>query len=190
MGCHVVMEESDFCLCVHPATRLPINFKDHDGTVTGSFHETQVGLDHLALAVADRDELERWSDWLARHDVSLSEITETDLGHHLNLRAPDDIAIELFVSSSKTSQPPSDCLKPVQARKIRSSADECVPAGADRRAGCVVTDSAGWRPWPNGSRVGRRCTAADAGWISVAGSQNRLAARSEPGSRRGRRLSS
>jgi len=104
MGCHVVMEESDFCLCVHPATRLPISFKDHDGTVTGSFDETRIGLDHLALAVADRDELERWSAWLARHDICASEISETDLGHHLNLRAPDNVAIELFVIKENTAR--------------------------------------------------------------------------------------
>ena len=97
MGCDVVMEESDFCLCVEPNTRLPISFKDHDGSVTGVFDETRVGLDHLALAVADRGELERWSAWLAHHSVPHSDITETDLGHHLNLRAPDHVAIELFV---------------------------------------------------------------------------------------------
>jgi glyoxylase I family protein len=96
MGCNVVMEESDFCLCVEPRTGLPISFKDHDGTVSGAFDESSVGLDHLALAVSDRDELERWRDWLDDHGVPQSGITETDLGHHLNLRAPDNIAIELF----------------------------------------------------------------------------------------------
>src|SRR5262249_32349942 len=96
IGCQVVMEESDFCLCVEPSTKLPISFKDHDGTVSGSFDETNVGLDHLALSVADSAELQAWLTWLDRHDVPHSDITETDLGHHLNLRAPDDIAIELF----------------------------------------------------------------------------------------------
>jgi glyoxylase I family protein len=83
------MEESDFCLVLEPRTKLPIRFKDHDGTVTGKFDETAVGLDHLALSVTDRAELENWCGWLAQHEVSYSEITETDLGHHLNLGAPD-----------------------------------------------------------------------------------------------------
>ena len=104
MGCQVVMEESDFCLCVEPDTRLPISFKDHDGTVSGVFDETNVGLDHLALAVRDRDELERWPRWLAQHGIAHSDITQTDLGHHLNLRAPDNVAIELFAIKEQVAK--------------------------------------------------------------------------------------
>jgi glyoxylase I family protein len=96
MGFRVVMETPDFCFCVHPVTEIAISVKDHEGTVTGSFDETRVGLDHVALGVADRAELERWRDWLAENDVSQSEIVETEFGHHLNLRAPDNVAVELF----------------------------------------------------------------------------------------------
>jgi glyoxylase I family protein len=97
MGFRIVMEAPGFCLCVHPASELGISIKDHDGAVTGTFDETRIGLDHLALAVADRGELERWRDWLAEHDVTQSEIVESEFAHHLNLRAPDNVAIELFV---------------------------------------------------------------------------------------------
>ena len=104
MGCQVVMEESDFCLCVEPRTGLPVSFKDHDGTVSGSFDETNVGLDHLALSVAGRAELEGWLAWMDQHDVPHSDITETDLGHHLNFRAPDNIAIELFAIKAHVAE--------------------------------------------------------------------------------------
>jgi glyoxylase I family protein len=97
MGLSVVMEVSDFCLCVHPPTRLAIGFKDHDGATTGSFDPIRPGLDHLALAVDDVEELARWADHLSAFDVPFSPIQETDLGSHLNLRAPDEIAVELFV---------------------------------------------------------------------------------------------
>lgn len=96
--------ESDFCLCVEPRTGLPVSFKDHDGTVSGSFDETNVGLDHLALSVADRAELEGWLAWMDQHDVPHSDITETDLGHHLNFRAPDNIAIELFAIKAHVAE--------------------------------------------------------------------------------------
>ncbi|MFC4786090.1 VOC family protein [Nocardioides sp. MAHUQ-72] len=96
MGCEQVMRESDFCLCLHRGAGLAVSFKDHDGSVSGTFDETRVGLDHLALAVTDRSELERWADHLRAHDVPFSDIAETDLGHHLNLRAPDGVAVELF----------------------------------------------------------------------------------------------
>ena len=97
MGCPVVMEVEDVCLCMHPGSQLAIGFRNHEGAATGPFDETRVGLDHLALRVSGREELERWREWLQHHDVPYSDIVETDLGHHLNLRAPDNVAIELFV---------------------------------------------------------------------------------------------
>jgi glyoxylase I family protein len=39
----------------------------------------------------------RWAEHLSAHNAECSEIEETDLGHHLNLRAPERIPIELFV---------------------------------------------------------------------------------------------
>jgi hypothetical protein len=62
MGCDVVMEESDFCLCVEPRTGLPISFKDTTARCSVPSTSRALGLDHLALAVSDRDELERWRD--------------------------------------------------------------------------------------------------------------------------------
>lgn len=54
------------------------------------------GLDHLALAVAGVTELEQWRDWLSDQQVERSPTEETELSHHLNLRAPDNVAIELL----------------------------------------------------------------------------------------------
>ena len=54
-------------------------------------------MDHIALAVPSVADLEEWTTWLDRHDVEHSEVVESDLGHHLNLRAPYRIAVELFV---------------------------------------------------------------------------------------------
>jgi hypothetical protein len=53
------MEESDFCLCLHRASGTGLAFKNHDGTVSGRFDDTRVGLDHLAFAVATREEMEK-----------------------------------------------------------------------------------------------------------------------------------
>ena len=84
-------------MCVHRGSRTVVGFRDHAGTVTGSFDETHVGMDHLALAVSSVAALEEWPAWLDQHDVEHSEVVQSDLGHHLNLRAPDRIAVELFV---------------------------------------------------------------------------------------------
>ena len=97
MGFDVGIEVPGATVCVHRGSGTVVGFRDHAGTVTGAFDETHVGMDHLALAVSSVGALEEWAAWLDRHDVEHSEVVESDLGHHLNLRAPDGIAVELFV---------------------------------------------------------------------------------------------
>jgi glyoxylase I family protein len=97
MGFEVGIEVPGATVCVHRGSRTVVGFRDHGGTVTGSFDETRVGMDHIALAVSSVADLEEWTAWLDHHDVEHSEVVESDLGYHLNLRAPDNIAVELFV---------------------------------------------------------------------------------------------
>ena len=97
MGFDVGIEATGATVCVHRPSGTVVGFRDHAGTVTGSFDETRVGMDHVALGVASVADLEEWAAWLDQHDVEHSEVVESDLGHHLNLRAPDRIAVELFV---------------------------------------------------------------------------------------------
>ena len=81
----------------HREARIAVVLTDHDGTVQDRFDEHHPGLDHLALAVADLDDLERWRATLDEHGVPHSGLIESDGGWHLNLRAPGDFPIELFV---------------------------------------------------------------------------------------------
>jgi glyoxylase I family protein len=103
MGFEVGIEAPGATVCVHRASRTVVGFRDHAGTVTGSFDETRVGMDHIALAVSSVADLEEWIAWLDQHDVEHSDVVESDLGHHLNLRAPDRIAVELFVLKSEVA---------------------------------------------------------------------------------------
>ena len=80
-----------------PSSKLAIGLTNQQGQVAGSFDERRVGLDHLALAVADVATLQRWERRLTELDVPHSAITTSDAGNHLNLRAPDNFPIELFV---------------------------------------------------------------------------------------------
>jgi catechol 2,3-dioxygenase-like lactoylglutathione lyase family enzyme len=66
---------------------------------TGSFSPSVPGLDHLALGVSDLAELEQWAAHFDFKAVTFSPIEESEFGHHLNVRAPDGIAVELFVLS-------------------------------------------------------------------------------------------
>jgi catechol 2,3-dioxygenase-like lactoylglutathione lyase family enzyme len=97
MGFEVAIEVPGACVCVHRGSGAVVGFRDHAGAATGPFDETRVGMDHIALAVSSVAGLDEWSAWLDEHDVTHSDVAESDLGHHLNLRAPENIAVELFV---------------------------------------------------------------------------------------------
>jgi len=97
MGFRCVIQAEDLCMVWQPEARLAIGLTTHGGSAVGSFDESRVGLDHLALAVQDLPTLEAWVLRFDELSVQHSSITQTDAGHHLNVRAPDAIAIELFV---------------------------------------------------------------------------------------------
>lgn len=67
----------------------------HPEAASGRFSELATGLDHLGFAAADRAELEEWEARLDELGVEHSPITDVPLGHHLNFRDPDGIALEL-----------------------------------------------------------------------------------------------
>ena len=97
MGFDVVVDDAASCFVLDRGAGLAVILSDHDQHVADDFDEHRTGLDHLALAVSDAACLRSWQQRLHRLGVAHSPITETDAGHHLNLRAPDDLPIELFV---------------------------------------------------------------------------------------------
>jgi len=99
IGLPVVLEAPNFFMCLHTPTMTAIACKVHEGAETGSFNPSVPGLDHLALGVSDLAELEQWAAHLVSKAVALSPIQESEFGHHLNVQAPDGIAVELFVLS-------------------------------------------------------------------------------------------
>lgn len=97
MGFETFAEDPRYRFLIHRGAHLGLSVSDHESAVTGPFDELRTGLDHLALAVPDIESLRSWEQRLTTLGVPNSGITETDAGHHLNLRAPDDVPLELFV---------------------------------------------------------------------------------------------
>jgi hypothetical protein len=62
-----------------------------------------VGLDHLALDVDGIDALHTWETTLDASNVVRSPIVESPFGWHLNVRAPDNIAVELLAMKPQAS---------------------------------------------------------------------------------------
>jgi len=97
MGFRTLVDGDEFCMLFEPSAKLAIGFTTNQGQAAGPFDEWHVGLDHLGLAVADLDTLIAWERRLTEFDVPHAPITQSDAGHHLNLRGPENFPVELFV---------------------------------------------------------------------------------------------
>lgn len=67
-----------------------------DGSPDG-FDHRRVGLDHLAIKVADEAELDRWITHLDELGVAHSPVRVLDNGRFVSLEDPDGIQLELWV---------------------------------------------------------------------------------------------
>ncbi|MDQ3646623.1 MAG: VOC family protein [Actinomycetota bacterium] len=73
-----------------------LGLRQHPSGSGEPFSETTTGLDHLALGVSSRTELEEWAATFEDKGVTYSPIQDVPYGHVLNFRDPDNIALELF----------------------------------------------------------------------------------------------
>jgi glyoxylase I family protein len=64
------------------------------------FNERRLGLDHVAFACGNRDELVQWQKRLDELGVSNSGIVDAPYGSGLSFRDPDNIALEFFAPPS------------------------------------------------------------------------------------------
>jgi glyoxylase I family protein len=80
---------------MHPGTGFALTLLRHEGAHGGPFTELRTGLDHLGLVASSREELEAWERRFDEHGVTYTPIRDMELGHHLNFRDPDGIALEL-----------------------------------------------------------------------------------------------
>ena len=79
-----------------PNSTLVFGLVKHDAGVTAPFDETSIGLDHLALNVGSREDLDAWAARLDELGVARSPIAEQDTWDVLVFRDPDNIQLELF----------------------------------------------------------------------------------------------
>ncbi|WP_432546051.1 VOC family protein [Kineococcus sp. SYSU DK004] len=83
-------------VCLHKGTGFTIGLLRPPGASGQPFSELTTGLDHLGLAASSREELLVWERRLREHGVPHSPVQDMPLGHHLNFRDPDGIALELY----------------------------------------------------------------------------------------------
>ena len=64
------------------------------------FSEFRTGLDHVAFAVGDRAELEKWESKLDEMGISHGGIVDAHYGSGLSFRDPDNLPLEFFAPPS------------------------------------------------------------------------------------------
>lgn len=85
----------------HDRFDIRLGLCQHTPALAGMFDETRPGLDHLAFAVDDADELTAWELRLRAHDVPYTPATPAntlDGALVLVLRDPDNIQLELIAT--------------------------------------------------------------------------------------------
>ncbi|MDQ3714764.1 MAG: VOC family protein [Actinomycetota bacterium] len=93
----VVMDAGYGRVLMHPGTGFTLALVRPENASGGRFSERVTGLDHLSLTAGSRDELEEWERRFDHLGVPYTPIRDLELGHHLNFRDPDGIALEFYV---------------------------------------------------------------------------------------------
>jgi glyoxylase I family protein len=62
----------------------------------GPASEFRTGLDHVAFQCANREELEKWGEYLDSLDIEHGKILDAHYGSGLAFRDPDNIQLEFF----------------------------------------------------------------------------------------------
>jgi glyoxylase I family protein len=88
-------------ICASPS--IMFGLRKHASTSPGErFDPARVGLDHVGFHVDSREELERWKERLDEQGVANSGLEGDQFGAHLNVKDPDNIAIEFFAAAPPT----------------------------------------------------------------------------------------
>jgi glyoxylase I family protein len=97
MGFEVALESPGLVILVEARTRVLIACVIHESGNGDSFDAHRVGLDHVAFEVDTVEQLRQWEARFTELGVPRAVITESPFGSHLNLRGPENLAIELLV---------------------------------------------------------------------------------------------
>ena len=97
LGLELLDSSDSYCaLLVGGGTTTALILTSHADGTDEDFSELRPGLDHVSLAVPHLAALEAWQARLTELGVA-SDLRRSEWGHHLNLRDPDNIAVELVV---------------------------------------------------------------------------------------------
>ena len=101
LGFMVVLDFGYGLVCIYKTTGFTLSLIRHpDGSGTRFTHR-QTGLDHLGLTARNKTALLGWEQRLRELDVEFTPVRDSELGHHLNFRDPDGIALEFYAPNDR-----------------------------------------------------------------------------------------
>jgi len=80
----------------HPQSGLLVGVHEPHERSGDAFDPNRTGLDHLALSVGSRDELDRWIGHLDALGVAHSPVRDAGYAEFVSLEDPDGIQLELW----------------------------------------------------------------------------------------------
>ena len=99
LGVQILMEgeEDDlrFAVTIHP-NGIILGLREFKESSGDAFAPQRTGLDHFSFGVANRAELEKWEALFEEKGVTYTPLIDSDYGHHVNFKDPDNIALEMF----------------------------------------------------------------------------------------------
>lgn len=99
---HFGCEDTGYAeLLIEPRSGVLVGLHTNTGNDGAAFDEARTGLDHVALNVATRQDLEAWTAWLEELGIEHSGIRECHVPFEFAtvvFRDPDNIQLELFVA--------------------------------------------------------------------------------------------
>lgn len=97
MRARIEAEKFEVAYLVEPQTGMIIGLVQHDEGAVARFDPRVTGLDHLAFAVADPNDLHQWAAHLDARGIAHNGYSDQPpIGAGLNFYDPDGIALEFY----------------------------------------------------------------------------------------------
>jgi glyoxylase I family protein len=88
-------DELRYVVTIHPSGVI-LGLREFKESSRDAFAPQRTGLDHLSFGVSSRAELEKWQAVFEEKGVTYTPLIDSEYGHHINFKDPDNIALELF----------------------------------------------------------------------------------------------
>jgi glyoxylase I family protein len=131
LGLDRLVDFGEVRILIDRPSSFTVSLSRHADRRPGPFSELTVGLDHVGLTAASREDLVEWADRFRAAGVPFTPIRDMPFGSHLNFRDPDGIALEFFVPNDVLT----DSLREVRERdvsqeEIRARVEQVLAGGS------------------------------------------------------------